>query len=48
MPSTSVVIDIFANDLPVFKVESFFAKNFIGLKKAVKYESMRVAQLGCT
>jgi hypothetical protein len=30
--STSVVEDIFADDLPVFKVEGFFAKYSIGMK----------------
>lgn len=40
VPSSLVIVDIFANDSPVLKLEGFFAKNLIGMDQAIEYESV--------
>lgn len=39
MTATFVIVDVFANDLPVCRLENLISKDFIGICKAVENES---------
>lgn len=43
MSTSLIIVYIFANNAPVFKIERFFAKNLIGVDQPVENKAVRVS-----
>lgn len=46
MAAAFFVVDILANDFPVWQVEDFLAKDFVGVGESVQDESFKQKELG--